>query len=184
MLKSEIVNKDNLEIAVKAHNSIFPRDNAKNIYLEAIKNSTRTDISDREKMEFFIVKNSRGNPVGIWGHYVENEKSECWLRCHGVIEAYRKKSYGTQIFEIFENWAYDNGFETIRLYADDKENKEACMLYEKLGMKKEFYMNPFDITRDVGQILIYSKSLVGKKVENWNSRFIDLKNKNSMNRKK
>ena len=87
----------------------------------------------------------------------------------------RKKGYGTQIFKIFENWAKENGFKTIRLYTDEVDNAQACVLYENMGMIKEYYKNSDDITKDVGDIVIYSKSLTGEVVALWNNKFINIK---------
>ena len=44
-----------------------------------------------------------------------------------------------------------------------------------MGMIKEYYKNDNDITKGVGPIVIYSKSLTNNAVELWNNKFIDLK---------
>lgn len=88
---------------------------------------------------------------------------------------YRKNGYGGKIFDIFENYAKENGFETIGLYTDEVDNNKACRLYESKGMIKEKYQNPDDVSHEVGDILIFSKSLTDKKVSKWNNKNINLK---------
>ncbi len=172
-LKSELITLDNIEEAVSLQNSIFPRENARRNYLEAINASIETKTPKKFLSQYFLVKNENNETVGIWGHYIKDKKDECWLGWYGVKKEMQKKGYGTTIFKIFENWAKKNRFKTIRLYTDEIDNAQACKLYEKMGMTKEYYTNSNDLTKDIGPIVIYSKSLTGDIVELWNNKFIN-----------
>lgn len=101
----------------------------------------------------------------------------------GVHPAETRKGYGTTIFKMFEEYARNNGFSTIRLYTDEIDNRIACKLYEKMGMTKEYYENEDDITSDIGKLLIYSKSLTGEKVLSWNNKFINYKEQKQKEKK-
>lgn len=88
----------------------------------------------------------------MWGHYVEDRQDECWLGWFGVKKDKQKKGYVTLIFKTFESWARENGLKTIRLYTDEIDNSDACKFYENMGMIKEYYLNPNDVTKDVVQL--------------------------------
>ena len=174
-LHSELITFANVEEAIKLQNSIFPRENAKKNFLDAIKEGIEAKVPTKFQTQYFLVKDENNEAVGLWGHYIENRNDECWLGWFGVKNEMHKKGYGTQIFKIFENWAKENGFKTIRLYTDEVDNAQACVLYENMGMIKEYYKNSDDITKDVGDIVIYSKSLTGEVVDLWNNKFINIK---------
>ena len=174
-LRSELITFYNLEEAVNLQNSIFPRENAKKNYLDAIKASIQSNNPLKFQDQYFIVKGVNDETIGIWGHYIMDRKDECWLGWFGIKKELRKKGYGTHVFKIFENWAKENGFKTIRLYTDEIDNAQACKLCEKMGMIKEYYKNTDDLTKDIGPIVIYSKSLTGDTVELWNNKFINYK---------
>ena len=174
-LHSELITFANVEEAIKLQNSIFPRENAKKNFLDAIKEGIEAKVPTKFQTQYFLVKDENNEAVGLWGHYIEDRNDECWLGWFGVKNEMRKKGYDTQIFKIFENWAKENGFKTIRLYTDEVDNAQACVLYENMGMIKEYYKNSDDITKDVGDIVIYSKSLTGEVVALWNNKFINIK---------
>ncbi len=174
-LYSELITQDNIEQALKLQHSIFPREDARQNYIDAIEQNLHSNKPRKYQIEYYIVKDNNGEPIGLWGHYIEEELDECWLGWYGVRQDKRKQGYGTLIFKIFEDWAKDNGFNIIRLYTDDVDNANACKLYEKMGMTKEFYKNNDDVTTDIGNIIIYSKSLTNKPLTPWNNRFINYK---------
>ncbi len=174
-LISELITEENMEEALTLQNSIFPRENARKNYLESIESRKNSNVLEKYQGNYFLVRDGHKKPVGLWGHYLEDNKNEVWLGWFGVSPAETKKGYGTAIFKIFENYAIKNGFSTIRLYTDEKDNHLACKLYEKMGMTKELYKNKNDKTSDIGQILIYSKSLTNKRVKLWKSKFINYK---------
>ena len=175
LLKSELITNKNLDEALKLQNFIFPRENAKVNFLDSIKEQTLATIPKKFRLEYFLVRNETGKAIGLWGHYLEKDKHELWLGWYGVAPEERNKGYGTEIFKIFEAYARINNFSVIRLYTDEEDNAAACRLYERFGMTKEYYNNKNDISKDIGKIIIYSKSLTGKKAKLWNSKFLNYK---------
>ena len=177
-LISILIGKNNLDEAVKLQNKIFPRENGLTNFLESIEQIDKCKKNQellRLASKYYLVNNGLEN-IGIWGIYtVNNNPLEAWLGWFGVLPEYRKNGYGGKIFDIFENYAKENGFETIRLYTDEVDNNKACRLYESKGMIKEKYQNPDDVSHEVGDILIFSKSLTDKKVSKWNNKNITLK---------
>ena len=174
-LRSELITQDNIKQALEFQHTIFPREDAEQNYLDAINENLHSDMPRKYQKEYFIVKDDNGEPIGLWGHYIEGDLDECWLGWYGVRQDKRNKGFGTLIFKLFENWAKDNGFKVIRLYTDDIDNASACRLYEDLGMTKELYKNSDDITTDIGNIVIYSKALTNEPLPLWNNRFINYK---------
>ena len=172
MLKSVLITENNLDLAINIQREIFPRENGKANFLESF--DEQKLLPSKLSKEYFLVYKDT-NPIGLWGHYCLQEKNEVWLGWFGVVQKERKHGYGTTIFKIFESWAKDNGFDTIRLYTDEVDNAIACKLYEKMGMIKEYYKNKNDLCEDIGNIVIYSKSLKQNPVKLWNSKFIGYK---------
>ncbi len=118
--------------------------------------------------------------VGIVGLYsYKAYPKEAWLGWFGVLQQFRRKGFGTQLFEFAKNQAKNEGFENLRLYTDDIDNFDATKFYDKMGMDCEIYDNSNDKHFEVGKTLIYSLSLCGKKVEAWNNRdlFLNLHEK-------
>lgn len=176
MLISELITDNNLEEAVTLQNTIFPRENARANFEESIAARKTSPLPTKYLYEYYLVRDEKHQPVGLWGHYVTGGvKDDLWLGWYGVHPTQLHKGYGTKIFGMFEKYGRDNGFKTLRLYTDEIDNATACCLYEKLGMTKEYYNNPDDQTSDIGPILIYSKSLTKEPVQPWNNKFINYK---------
>lgn len=178
MLQSYLICKDNLEETLVVQHKIFPREDGRVDYEESIKvhegldkNSEEYRMSDK----YYLVKNENGEKIGLWGIYTEKSPEEAWLGWFGVLPKFRNNGYGSEIMEIFIEFCKQHGFKRIRLYTDEVDNNKACKLYEKFGMTKEYYLNPNDVTKEIGAIIIYSKSLDGTPCEAWNNRFINLK---------
>lgn len=66
-LRFEEVNRDNLEIAVKVQNEIFPLENGRDNFIEGIQNNPY-----RKEMINFITYTDE-EPVGVVGLYSYNE---------------------------------------------------------------------------------------------------------------
>ena len=178
MLRSELVTQENFEEAVKLQNEIFPRENARAFLLKAVSDISDHKTPEKYKLTYYLVRDKNNKAVGIWGHYIVDSKNELWLGWYGVHPQERLKGYGTEICEFFESYAKLNGFCVLRLYTDEVDNAAACKLYEKMGMVKEYYENPNDMTKDVGRIVIYSKALTREKLMPWNNKFINYKGQN------
>ncbi len=122
MLKSELITQENFEEALMLQNLIFPRENARINYMDAIAENSKSKQPEKYQDEYYLVRNEQNKPVGLWGHYLEDSKDELWLGWFGVSPYETEKGYGKRIFQIFENYAKQNGFTTIRLYTDETDN--------------------------------------------------------------
>lgn len=169
MLRYELITNDNLDIAVKVQNEIFPNENGKQNFIDSINKEPY-----RKELKFWIVFNN-SEPVGVIGVYSYHEYPEnAWMGWYGVLTNQRGRGYGSQIFDFFENYARDNGYKYIRLYTDEEDNYEATKLYYKKGMISEEYKNKQDTIHAVSKTLIFSKSLTDEPLEKWNDKFLDL----------
>ncbi len=163
-----LVTYDNLELAVKIQNSIFPFEDGKQNYIEGITNDPY-----RKEMENYIVYNS-DIPVGIVGLYSYNEyPSDAWLSWFGVLEEYRGCGYGGRIFDFFLNLAKSKGYSSVRVYTDDGFDS-AIHLYTKKKMLKEKYSNELESEEINNETIIFSKSLTQEKIKKWDNKFLQL----------
>ena len=162
------VNKDNLEIAVKIQNEIFPLEDGRQNYIEGIIN----DPYRKEMINYIVCKGEI--PIGVVGLYSYNEyPSDAWLSWYGVVEKYRNKGFGSKIFDFFEELSLQRGYSSIRVYTSS-EFDLAISLYEKKGMIKEYYSNELESDEINKETIIYSKSLTGEKTLKWNNKFLGL----------
>lgn len=169
MLKYGIVTKENIDLATKIQNTIFPNENGRKNFLDSI-----GEHSYRKELKFWIVYDE-DTPIGITGLYSYHEyPTDAFLGWFGVLPEARGKGFGSQMFDNFENTARNSGYENIRLYTDELDNYEATKLYYKKGMISEEYTNEKDNIHAVSKILIFSKSIINKPTEKWNNKFLDL----------
>ena len=167
-LKFIEVNYDNLKLAVQIQNNIFPLEDGKANYIEGITN----DPYIKEMVNYIVYDNDE--PIGVVGLYSYNEyPTDAWLSWFGVLKQYRKKGYGSAIFDFFEKLSKEKGYKTIRVYTDD-EFSSAINLYNKKGMIKEYYSNELESDEINNTTLIFSKSLSLEKTEKWNNKFLQL----------
>ncbi len=162
------VGSNNLEVAVKIQNTIFPLEDGRQNYIEGITN----DPYRKEMVNYIVYDNEI--PIGVVGLYSYNEyPSDAWLSWFGVLQKYRQKGYGSKIFDFFEELALKKGYTSIRVYTDDKFDK-AISLYEKKRMIKEFYKNVLEGEEINNGTIIYSKSLTKEHTKKWNNKFLGL----------
>ena len=167
-LKYVEITNNNLDLAVKIQNTIFPLEDGRQNYIEGI-----TKDPYRKEMVNYIVYDKE-IPIGVVGLYSYNEyPSDAWLSWFGVLQEYRQKGYGSKMFDFFEDLALEKGYKEIRVYTDDAFDK-AILLYEKKKMIKEFYHNELESEEINNSTIIYSKSLTKEKVEKWNNKFLGL----------
>lgn len=167
-LKYIEVDNNNLELAIKIQNAIFPLEDGRKNYVEGINH----DSYRKEIVNYIVYDNTI--PVGVVGLYSYNEyPNDAWLSWFGVLQEYRQKGYGSKIFDFFENLSLEKGYTSIRVYTDDEFDK-AILLYEKKKMIKEFYKNELENEKINDCTIIYSKSLTKKKTEKWNNKFLGL----------
>ena len=168
MLKYEEVTYDNLDIAIRIQNEIFPDENGKENYIEGITNDPY-----RKEMINFIVYDEN-TPIGVVGLYSYNEYPEdAWLSWFGVLEQYRNKGYGSKIFDFFEKLSLNKGYKAIHVYTDD-EFDSAISLYNSKGMISENYMNELESDEINNGTIVFSKSLTLEKTQRWNNKFLQL----------
>ena len=170
MIRFEKITNDNLELACKMQNEIFPEEDARENFIEQI-----NEDPYRKEMDYKIVYIDN-EPIGVTGIYSYNEyPDDAWLGWFGILNKYRNKGYGKETLEKTMELAKEKGYKNFRIYTDEYA-KEAHSLYEKLGFIKELYDRDDDKDEYfIADIYVYSKSLTDKKIELWNNRFLGLK---------
>lgn len=170
MIRFEKITNDNLELACKMQNEIFPEEDARENFIEQI-----NEDPYRKEMDYKIVYIDN-EPIGITGIYSYNEyPDDAWLGWFGILNKYRNKGYGKETLEKTMELAKEKGYKNFRIYTDEYA-KEAHSLYEKLGFIKELYDRDDDKDEYfIADIYVYSKSLTDKKIELWNNKFLGLK---------
>ena len=167
-LRFEEVTYDNLELAVKIQNEIFPLEDGRLNYIEGITN----DPYRKEMINFIVYDDSI--PVGVVGLYSYNEyPNDAWLSWFGVLEQYRNQKYGLKMFDFFEKIALEKGYHAIHVYTSS-EFDSAINLYNKKRMISENYNNELESSEINNDTIIFSKSLICEKTEKWNNKFLQL----------
>lgn len=165
------INKDNVDIAIKVQNKIFPNENAAYNYYEAV-----YKVPYRKELIYYLVYDKE-KIIGISGLYSHLEYPfDAWLAWYGVLEEYRNQGYGKRILQDYEKLARSKGYKHIRLYTDEIENKNAINLYKKFGMIGEIYNNEKEkLTEDfISTTWIFSKSLTEQPCELWNNKYLGI----------
>lgn len=170
ILKYEKINKNNIIIASKIQYEIFPNSSA---YLEYLKEA-QNETSDLP-ISFLVFENDI--PIGVVGLYdIPKYSDTIWLSWFGVLENYRSKGYGSQIFKdiIKEAKKYNKDF--LRLFTYEVWNREAQNFYKKHMQNEEYYTNENDDQYDIkeGKCKIFGYSLCDKPISYWNNKFIDI----------
>lgn len=166
MLIYELINKENMNTAIKIQNTLFPNYKADINYIEFVNGITNN--------LYYIVK-KQNEELGIYGLYeVPSDSSSAWLGWFGVLEKFRKKGYGREIINHFENEAREKGYKFARFYTDKEDNDAAISFYTKLGYSFEDYSNEDDPAGYDYPLLIGSKSLCDESLIPWNNRNIEI----------
>ena len=166
-IEFEKLSRENLEIAVKIQNDIFPLENGS----EDLKESISGEASAQYSLLKYWLAKIKEKYVGICGLYAYKDfPKDAWLGWFGVIEDERGKGYATNILNFSMAQAKQLGFETLRLYTDEQDNATAVKLYDKFGMKSEIYDNPDDVHFEISKTLIFSKSLTDQPTTLWNNK--------------
>ena len=169
-MKYERITFDNLELACKIQNELFPEEDARENFIEQINKAPY-----RKEMDYRIVYLDN-EPIGITGIYAYHEyPNEAWLGWFGILKQFRNKGYGKKVLEDTMKYAKEKGYTIFRLYTDEFL-LDAQRLYEKMGFIKELYDREDDQSEySTAETYVYSKSLTDKEVELWNNRLIGLK---------
>ena len=133
MIKLVKITNENLELACKIQNEIFPEEDARENFIEQINKDPY-----RKEMDYYIVY-AENIPIGVTGIYSYNEyPDDAWLGWFGILEAYRQKGYGGIVLDITMELARKKGYKNFRIYTDEYA-KSAHKLYESRNMIKELY---------------------------------------------
>ena len=159
----------NIVLAAQIQYKIFHNLCAYKKYLEGIKSN------DDLPVDFLIYYNE--NPIGVVGLYDIPEYGDTiWLSWLGILEEYRHKGFGLQIFKdtILIAKGYNKKF--LRLFTYEVWNSEAQEFYKKNMQIEEYYTNSQDNQYDiqVGKCKIFGYSLCEDKIDYWNNKFIDI----------
>lgn len=164
------ITNDNLEVACKIQNAIFPKEDARQNFIEQINNDPY-----RKEMDYCIIYLGE-TPIGVTGIYSYNEyPNDAWLGWFGILEEYRKVGYGGKALDMTINIAEEKGYKNFRIYTDEYA-KDAHKLYESRGLVKELYDRDDDKDEYfIADIYIYSISLDNQKVDRWDNKFLGLR---------
>ena len=168
----EPLTKDNIKEMARIQYEIF--NDSKSVgyldYLKELKKKSTSVLPQDYLIKFY------GHSVGIIGIYqYKKYKKDVWLNWFGVLPEFRKRGIGTlallEIIRIAKNLGYEN----LRLFSYRSHGKAHGIYRKNLEIEEE-YLNELDkeTLSKQGECKIFSFSLDGKKVEPWNSKYIDL----------
>ena len=107
-MKFEKITYDNLELACKIQNAIFPEEDARQNYIEQINQDPY-----RKEQDYSIVYVDN-EPIGVTGIYSYHEYPEsAWLGWFGILSEHRGKGYGKAALEKTIELAKEKGYTKI-----------------------------------------------------------------------
>lgn len=163
MLKYVAINKENLELAKKIQNEIFPDHDASKNYEESVCGVTEN--------RYYLVQNEAGEFVGVSGLYrLPCDPESAWLGWFGILKQYRRKGYGSKTIRLFEAEAHKLGYLYCRFYADRFNNDTALDFYRKNGYSLEVYETWQDPASFDFPILVGGKSISDSPLKLWANR--------------
>lgn len=133
-LTYEKICKENISLATKIQYEIFPNSSAYTKYLKEIKHNKKLPL---DYLVYYKL-----NPIGVIGLYeYDKDKDSIWLSYFGVLEKYRKKGYGKQMFYDIIYIAKEMKKKYLRLYTYEVWNSAAQPFYKKHMHIEEYYIN-------------------------------------------
>lgn len=133
---------DNIVLTSKIQYKIFPNSCAYQKYLEEIKETDDLPIN------FLVYYNNI--PIGVVGLYDINEyKDTIWLSWFGILEEYRYKGFGFQMFKDIILIAKKYNKKFLRLFTYEVWNHEVQNFYKKYMEIEEYYTNLEDDQYDI-----------------------------------
>lgn len=164
------INFNNLELACKIQNELFPEEDGRQNFIEQINNDPY-----RKEQDYYIVYFEE-EPIGVTGIYSYHEYPEnAWLGWFGILEKYRNNGYGGIVLDKTIQLAKEKKYTKFRLYTDEFA-KSAHKLYKSRGMVDELYDNEDDKDEYFeAKIYIYSLSLTDEPIDLWNNKILGLK---------
>lgn len=149
------VNKDNQSLAIELQAKIFPKEKSP----EQIKSGVETGNPKN-----FIVFNQK-EPVGIVGYYFSSLCPEhVLINWYGVLKEYRRQGYGTKILNWLVKTCKKLKYNYLTTYTGVKDNKDAILLYKKLGFDVVDYSNEHDLNKMKAIGIKHKYVLVSKKL--------------------
>lgn len=115
--------------------------------------------------------------VGIIGlNELKQYPQTIWLNWFGIMPSYRRKGIGTHALFKIINLARTYNKKEFRLITYKVWNVQAQSIYQKTMQRFEDYTNADDWQYAIqyGKPMIFSSSLVDKRVSKWNNKFVDL----------
>ena len=164
------VNLENLELACKIQNEIFPEEDVSQNFIEHVNKDPY-----RKEQDYYIVY-FEDEPIGVTGIYSYHEYPEnAWLGWFGILEKFRNNGFGGIALDKTIQLAKDKGYTKFRLYTDEFA-KSAHKLYWSRGLVDELYDNPDDKDEFFdAEIFIFSLSLTDEPIDLWNNKVLGLK---------
>ena len=127
-MKFEKITYDNLELACKIQNTIFPEEDARQNFIEQINQDPY-----RKEQDYSIVYVDN-EPIGVTGIYSYHEYPEsAWLGWFGILNEYRNKGYGKKALE-----------KTIEL----AKEKGAQLNIDFGSQIRSYVMHPYSLVKD------------------------------------
>lgn len=169
-LKYEKINEKNINLAAKIQLEIFPNSSAYIKYIEEI--YSKKDLP----IDFLVFY--KNNVIGVVGLYEQsNDRNSIWLSWFGLLEKYRNKGFGKQMFYDIVSIAKRYNKKYLRLYTYENWNNIAQSFYKKHMHYEEYYTNENDSQYDIkeGICKIFSYSLLGDDIKPWNNKYIGLR---------
>lgn len=112
-------------------------------YLEFSQGIKRVDDNafgqtGRDRVAYYLFRDSEGNPVGIGGIYQSDDKpkSEFSIGWFGVDPSFQRKGFGEAIIAFLEEDARKRGGEKISVFTPES-NQRALNFYKKIGYSVE-----------------------------------------------
>jgi GNAT superfamily N-acetyltransferase len=182
-IECEQITADNVDLAIKIQNEIFPSENGALNLICSIDKKMKAEIIGkhwRERANDYICRVG-DVPVGITGIYVYTEYPEDgWCGWYGILPEFQGQGYGKKLLLWTMGRAKEMGLKNFRLYTDLKDSETAVNLYREIGMIEE----PYTAEKlSLDNTTIFSKSLVSDKTERWNNKFLFLKQQEDLQEK-
>lgn len=180
-LEFKIVDFSNALVAIEVQRNIFNEDGILNILCsldyELFISLTNLPYPDDHVKYYLVYINSK--PIAITGLYEYLDyPDEAWIAWFGVLPEYRGLGYGKKVLTWSMEKAISQGKKVIRLYTDQSTMSIAVDLYKSFDFIGEKYTGE-ELDYDC---YIYSKSLIGDKVDLWNNKCLGLAEQSSFER--
>lgn len=180
-LEFKIVDFSNALEAIFVQRKIFDDDGLLNILSSLDYNLfiSLTNLPYPDDHVKYYLAYLNNQPIAITGlYYYPDYPDDMWLAWFGVIPEYQGLGYGKMVLTWSMEKALSEGKKNFRLYTDESTMCTAVKLYKSFGFIGEKYTCE-ELDYDC---YLYSKSLIGNKVDLWDNKFLGLANQSSFER--